>query len=391
MEISTFTKNLLICTTTLVLLSGCATNELNPTQYSSNITDKITVPEACKNQYENAFPTVAVMNFTNNSTFGKAEVYTSSTTKRGSALAGIVANGSGIGLGVAKGSKKNTINIKRAVDAKLSETLTPLLESKVSKLGAVKLIARNDLAKINEELKLQDSGLLDPSTTVEFGKISGVKYIVTGSIDNVEINNRSNEGAAIAVNNATSRSNNDTVKIVGLIGRVLTSFTDGLLIKTTTTIKILDVSTGKIIYSQTFIDDVNVGKFANPTYDIYIGGIKAAIINSLEEINGDFTKHFKIKGYITKIKSNGSDEIVQVNIGKKYHVHENQIFNVYSFEENIDPLTGKITCDKIQMPIKLKASQQINDFHSWFSVEEKHADLKLLQLVEEADEEDGLF
>jgi curli biogenesis system outer membrane secretion channel CsgG len=375
----------------IFLLQGCSQNQINMTQYPLTIEEKIEIPKVCEYEYTPYFSTIAVMDFTNNSTFGKADVYDSTTTKQGSVIAGIIVNDQGAGVGAGAKSSKKTISVKREVDAKLSQTLTPLLESKIAQLSGTTLVARNDIEKINKELKLQDSGLLEPSSVVEFGKLLGARYIVTGSIDNVEINQRNNEGAAIAVNNVTSKSNDSNTQIVGLIGRVLTSFTDGILIKTTITVKILEVQSGKIVYAQTLSDDVNIGKFANPSYDVYIGGIKSAIISSLEQLHYDFSNQFILKGYITKIKSDGNNQLVQINLGKNNNIQPNQIFNVYSLEETIDPLLGTISCDKIQLPITLSVTSYISDTHSWLKPEKNDTTLKLLQLVESSKTQRGFF
>lgn len=375
----------------LFLLQGCSQKQINITQYPLTIEEKIDIPNVCKYEYTPYFSTIAVMDFTNNSTFGKAKVYDSSTTQQGSVIAGIIVNDQGAGVGAGAKSSKKTINVKREVDAKLSQTLTPLLESKIAQLSGTTLVARNDIEKINEELKLQDSGLLEPSSVVEFGKLLGAKYLVTGSIDNVEINHRNHEQAAIAVNNVTSKSNDSNTQIVGLIGRVLTSFTDGILIKTTITIKILEVQSGKIVYAQTLSDDVNIGKFSNPSYDVYIGGIKSAIISSLEQLHYDFSNQFILKGYITKIKSDGNHQLVQINLGKNHNIQPNQIFNVYTLEESIDPLLGTLSCDKIQLLITLSVTSYISDTHSWLKPEKNDINLKLLYLVESSETQRSFF
>ncbi len=375
----------------LFFLQGCTQQPVDISEYSSNIQEEITIPKVCEYEYKSDLSGIAVMDFTNNSTFGKAKVYSTTTTKKAGAIAGIIVNEEGAGIGAGAKSAKKTISVKREVDAKLSQTLTPLLESKIAELSGTTLVARNDIEKINEELKLQDSGLLDSSSVVEFGKLLGAKYIVTGSIDNVEINQRSHEGAAIAVNNVTSRTNDVNTKIVGLVGRVLTSFTDGILIKTTITVKVLEVQTGKILYAQTMSDDVNIGKFSNPTYDVYIGGIKAAIIDSLEQLHYEFINNFSLKGYITKIKTDGNHKIVQINLGKNHNIQPFQKFNVFTLEESIDPFSKEVSCDKIQLPVTLTVTPYITNTHSWLEVDKNSVNLKLLQLVESSTQKGSFF
>lgn len=375
----------------LLLFAGCSQNQLNMTQYPLSVNEKQAIPEICQPYYKNQLPTIAVMDFTNNSTFGKANVEQTSTNKKVGALGGVIISSDGIGLGGVAKADKNSLNVKREVDAKLSTTLTPLLETKISQLSGITLVARNDIEKINKELQLQDSGLLDESTTVQAGKLLGAKYIVTGSIDNVEINQRNHESAAIAVNNVTSRTEHVGAQVAGLLGRLLTSFTDGILLKTTVSIKILDVQTGEILHAQTIQDEVNIGKFSNPTYDVYIGGIKAAIINSLESFNYEFSNNFSVTGYITKIKTNGDNAIVQVNLGSKHKIKPQDRFNVYMFEESVDPLTNQKTCDKIPLPIKLEASTMVDSFTSWLHATKQQAPLKLLYYVEKDISKESLF
>lgn len=384
-------KSIYLIFIAVLLFQGCTRQAVDISTYSTNINEAIDVPKICNNEYKANFSGIAVMDFTNNSTFGKAKVYSSATTKKAGAIAGIIVNEEGAGIGAGAKSAKQTISVKREVDAKLSQTLTPLLESKIAQLSGTTLVARNDIEKINKELLLQDSGLLDSSSVVEFGKLLGAKYIVTGSIDNVEINQRNHEGASVAVNNVTSRSEDMNTKLVGLFGRVLTSFTDGILIKTTITVKVLEVQTGKILYAQTMSDDVNIGKFSNPTYDVYIGGIKAAIINSLEQLHYEFTNNFSLKGYITKIKTDGKYKLVQINLGKKDHIEPNQTFNVYTLEESIDPFSNQLSCDKIQLPVTLKVTPYITDTHSWLETNNDNVNLKLLQVVESTPCQEGSF
>jgi len=100
--------------------------------------------------------------------------------------------------------------------------------------------------------------------------------------------------------------------------------------------------------------------------------------------------YFTVKGYITKLKSKNNETIAQINVGKNYKVQENQLFKVYAFEENEDPLSGDITCDVIESTTKLRASQQISARSTWTTVEEGSADiLKLGQLVQKTNEKAG--
>lgn len=81
----------------LLLFAGCSQNQLNMTQYPLSVNEKQAIPEICQPYYKNQLPTIAVMDFTNNSTFGKANVEQTSTSKRVGALGGVIISSDGIG------------------------------------------------------------------------------------------------------------------------------------------------------------------------------------------------------------------------------------------------------------------------------------------------------
>lgn len=393
-------KNIVLSGTAIAVLAGCGVNKLDVLSYPTKIKDKVNVPKICMPQYKSAMPTVAVIPFTNNSTFGKAEMNNrssnSNSSRSSAAVAGIVANSNGVGLGVASTSKSKSnsksSSVKRSVDAKLSASITGPLENLIVSSGGAKLFTRTDMNKIDKELKFQDSGLIDPSSAVAFGKTSGVRYIITGSIDNVEQKYRDNESSAKDVKSNTDKSENQALKVIGSIMKFGASMTDGMIISAKISVKILDVETGKIVFAKQLESSRNIGKIKTPTYDQVVGGIKAAMIDALPALNKDFANYFAVKGYITQIKKNKDDEIIaQVNIGKDLKVSENQLFKVYQFDEMEDPISGVKSCDIIETTTKLRASQQITKNRTWVTIEEGDGNsLKLGQLVQKTNEKAGL-
>lgn len=391
-------KTSLLSITAFVLLAGCAENKIDVLAYPTKIKAKVTIPEVCMPQYKSAMPTVAVMEFTNNSTFGKAQTNqtnsTSVTNKKAAAVAGIVSTPAAVGVGFIAGSntknKSKVSNVQRDIDAKLSASITGPLESIIVNSGGAKLFSRADMDKIDTELKFQDSGLLDPTSAVEFGKMSGVRFIITGSIDNVEQNYRDNLLAAGTVATATSYSDNDNMKIIGALLTLGASVTDGMFIKTQMTIKMLDVQTGKIVFTKQLEEETNIGKIQEPNYDQVIGAIKATMLKALPLLEKDLSIYLAVKGYITQLKSKGNDIIAQVNIGRDLKVEENQFFKVYVFDQLEDPITGEVTCDVIQTTTLLRASHQITSKTTWTTVKEGDASmLKLGQLVQKSNEKAG--
>jgi len=391
-------KASLLSVAAIAVLTGCGGNKVDVLSYPTKIRDKVTIPEICMPEYKSAMPTVAVMDFTNNSTFGKAnmnETNSNSEVKRkAAAVAGIVASPTGVGIGAVSASnvkrKSTTSNVQRDVDAKLSASVTGPLETIVVNSGGAKLFSRSDMDKIDAELKFQDSGLIDPKSAVKFGKTSGVKFIITGSIDNVEQNYRDNSKAANGVGRMAARSDDNAVKLIGALLSIGASVTDGMIIKTKMTVKLLDVETGKIVFSKQLEEDTNIGKIPQPNYDQVVGGIKAAMLSSLPALEKDLSIYFAVKGYITKLKAKDKEVIAQVNVGRELKVEEDHIFKVYALEENEDPMTGVISCDVIETTTKLRASQQITPKFTWTTVSEGNPSiLKLGQLVQKSNEKAG--
>jgi len=391
-------RNTVLSAGAIAVLTGCGGNKLDVLSYPKKISTKVQIPEICMPKYKSAMPTVAVMEFTNNSTFGKAEMasskYEGEKTRKQAAVVGIVASPVGVGIGGASVDntkvKTKSSSIKRSVDAKLSESVTGPLESLIVNSGGAKLFTRSDMDKINAELKFQDSGLVDPDSAVAFGKTSGVRYIITGSIDNVEQKYRDNSSATGGLQNATKGSDNKALKMFAALANVAASVTDGMVITTKLTVKMLDVETGKIVFSKQLEESGNIGKIKEPNYDQTVGGIKKAMMDALPKLNEDFANYFAVKGYITQIKAKGDDRIAQLNIGRDLKVVENQLFKVYAFEETEDPMSGAKSCDVIETNTKLRASQQITKTTTWATVEDGEAkSLQLGQLVQKSHEKAG--
>lgn len=377
-----------------LLFSGCATsslnmnqimaskNTINVLQYPHRVTSKIDIPPACKSLYTESLPSVAVIAFENHTTYGKATI--NYKDKKQSAQIGL------LGLSIGAQARNKNYNEKREVDAKLSQAITGPLETLILNNGGAKLFSREDMDKVDSELKLQDSGLLNPDTIVEFGQSSGVRYIITGSIDSVEESYRDHEGAAKAVNSVTARSDNKTAQVVGLLGRVLTSFTDGLTLKTKVTVKMIDVQTNKIVMTKKIEGEKFIGKLKRASFDQVTGGIKATIIESLPQIESELTNYFDLKAYVTQIRAEEKDSdniIAQINLGETHKITQNQLFDAYNLESYQDPITNKESCDLIKIPVQLKISDQITKEKSWATVEGETSLLKVGHLLKKAPKE----
>jgi curli biogenesis system outer membrane secretion channel CsgG len=354
---------------TVLLFSGCMSNKVNLADYKQHIKIKETIPQICKSNYKKEKTKVAVVNFTNNSTFGAASL----TKKASDARVGII--------GMSIGAKSDSSTTIRTVEPKLAKAFIPLIEKMLLNTGGTQLYTRSDLDKVDAELKLQDSGLLDPNSVVEFGLTSGVKYIITGSIDYVDYKFKDYSQYTGKLSNAVKNSDDDNVKMAAAAINFATSFFDGTSIKTAITVKILDVATGKVVFSQQIKKDTKINSKKEPTYDQLVGAVKNCISEALPVLQTQFQEQFSLKGYITKLRKNGDDIIAQINLGREDEVKVGQVFLVQSLEESEDPLTNKKSCDLLNTNIKLTVTKHISKNTSWLKVEDTNANIKLLQLV----------
>jgi hypothetical protein len=359
------------------LFTGCG-NTINMADYPNAVNQPVMVPEICKAEYNSLkeVPKVAIMQFSNNSSFGKANTTSSNTDAnyKAHAAAAVVATQNGAAVGVAKKAhldvNKNTTS--RTVDPKLDKAITSAFEGILAEMGGADVYSREDLSKVLKEQKLQQSGLFDENTLVQVGKLAGVKYIITGSIDSVTQEYKDYEKAANAAGNAVGRQgrqNNDlTTQLLGAAIKFAGSAASGMKITTRVTFKVIDVTTGKIVFSKQVEETKNIGKIKHPTYAQVIGGIKDDIMEALKKVKPEMSGFFAPSGYITQVKTDKKHEkfIAQINLGSKDKIKEGQTFSVYKFAELTDPVTGKTSCDKSTMSVKLTVSKnQIQPDRAW--------------------------
>lgn len=378
--------------TAALIMTGCGGNKLDVTQYQTTPADKakIDIPEVCMGAYNSAIPKVAVVDFTNNSTFGKAEL---SSTKGESTTTGTsTTTSAGVNLGVVSAgrshtdSKSKTVSssetAKRSVNAKVSESVASAVEAQLVEMGGAKLYSRADMEKVMKEQRFQQSGLANEETLVELGKLAGVKYIITGAINNVK-----QKYVAKMETTDSVDTGNDTMNTLQTLGNLAIIASNvalsGMTIETELNVKIIDVETGEMVFAKNVSGTTSIGDFPNPNFDQLVGGLKTSAQEALRSASADLSKYFKVRGYVVKLKSNPDGRIALVNIGDSMGVKEGQEFFVYSFEETEDPMSGKVSCDMTKLPISLMASDQITKDKTWVTVEgDQKSFVRIGQLVE---------
>jgi len=350
---------------------GCG-NNIDLKDYPKTLNYPANIPDVCQKEYKNLTtpPKVAIMRFNNNTNFGVAKV--SNVSK--SFNAGVAVGVSALSAGASAHSDSNKNIVNRVVEPKLDKAIVSAFEGMLASMGGVNVYSRDDLQKILKEQKLQQSGLFQENSLAKLGKLVGVDYIITGSIDKVTQDSKDYTGIAKMASMILLQSNaSSKQKVAGIAGANLAAKAlSGTKITTTITFKVLDVTTGKILFSRQITESRNIGEVHKPSYSQIIGAIKDNIMNGLQAVKLDFSEFFAPKGYILQIKSDKKhkDFIAQINLGLQDGIKAGQTFKVYQLNEFIDPITHKRSCDKSFMDVELIVSKnQIQNHRSWTLIE----------------------
>ncbi len=385
----------------IVIACGSKAPEIDPTKYQITAADrvKVEIPEACRVAYENVVPRIAVVDFANNTTFDLAKVVQSQsegTVKRkevhGSAWGvGVTPGGVGVGHVGASASrtdwKTRSQTVSRDVNAKLGESVAEAVVSELSNIGGMKIFTRNDLQKIMQEQKFQMSGLVDPNTAVQIGKLAGVKYIVTGAVNNINLK-------WVNVGEGVKHGLSENLGLVGTVIAAGASTQEGWNLTLDIVVKVIDVETGEVVLSKTVSGREVLGKTPTFNFDSIIGGAKKAAKEALEDIRPELSKLFPLRGYVLQLRTapDKSSRYALINLGSKNGVKEGQEFFVIDFQEIQDPITGKTSCDQIKLPVTLVVSKQIQTDKSWTVVQgdkDQIMRVKIGQVVERKPLEGG--
>ncbi|WP_457640348.1 CsgG/HfaB family protein [Persephonella sp.] len=375
-----------------------AVKEVDPTAYDITPVDRKMeeIPEACKTAYEMAIPRVAIVDFTNNTTFDAAKVlqaqesgsYSEATV--GAAGVGVAPGAIGIVYGEATaGDYQSQLEmVTREVNAKLGESVAEGITAQLVEMGGAKVYTRRDLQKVIQEQQFQQSGLTDVNTLVQLGKLAGVKYIITGSVNNVNLKWVSAEYA--------KKGLSEHLGLVGAIAAAAIETQEGWNLTTDMTIKILDVETGEIVLAKNISGREVLGKTPQLTFDALIGGIKKAAMNAIADAKEDLSKYFKVRGYIiqTRTSPDKKSRYALINVGSKIGIQPGQEFYVYTFQVVVDPFKKTEECDMVKLPVTLEVTNQVQENKAWTVVkgdENQIMRVKIGQLVERKPVKEGIF
>ncbi|WP_243640950.1 CsgG/HfaB family protein [Seleniivibrio woodruffii] len=341
-------------------------------QISPADAERIEIPNVCRASYKIEMPRVAVVEFANNTTYGEmtatnTNIDTKGTRKSVSAGAvGVVAAPGAAGIGYV-GANRTDVQVNTQIDtfqrqfsSKVGEYAQSAVENTISKMGGTQMFDRKKLDKILSEQKFQMT-MADPATAVKLGKMAGVQYIITGSVDNIatkyieKIDNNNNVGGGLGA--ALS------------IGTALANTQTGWNVNVEMTVQLLDVESGQIIISQKATGREVAGTARNFNPEMALTAAKKALGEAVDDIRPLFSEKFAQKGYIQQLR--GNKKVALVNIGSEKGIQSGQKLEVFDFLEIVDPMTNASSCNMSVIPVDITVSDQVQPGQSWVLIDGK--------------------
>lgn len=366
------------------MLSSCVGGpKVDPMGYQINPADveKIDIPAVCQASYKVETPRVAITTFQNNTTYGNMTATNtqvsgeSSTTKKSAAMVGVVATPVGVGVGgvgVSKTDTKYSQNIDtfmREIAPNIGEYAQSAVENTMAVVGGMDIYDRNNLQQIMSEQKFQMT-IGDPNTAVQLGKLAGVQYIITGTVDNIttkykeKVKNDSGAGGwlGVALSAASAAANTQA----------------GWNVDIEMTIKLLDVATGKMVVNQKVKGHEVAGMQKNFNPEMAITAAKKAMGEAVDDLKPVFSEKFSQRGYIQQLR--GNKQVALINLGSEKGMQPGTKVVAYDFIEIVDPFTNVATCNMSAIPVDLVVSDQVTPTQSWVQIKGKPEQAARLKL-----------
>jgi PBP1b-binding outer membrane lipoprotein LpoB len=370
--------NFVLFSLLFLFLFSCGAPKIDPLSMPmlQQDTEQVVIPTICKPQYVSKVRTVAVVRFANNTTYGKMSATNTQAsgtrhTKYKSAsagVAGIVATPGAVGVGYAGVHASDTkvkwsTNINtfyRQISSFLGEYAQSAVENVIANLGGAELYTRARMQEIMQEQNFQ-MNVADPNTLVKLGKIAGVEYIITGSVDNI------NAKYIPPDNSKTQKTGNAWLDIALMAGKAAANSQAGWVVTTELTVQIIDVATGRIIFSKKTEGREIASKLPGFNPELIVTAAKKAIGESIDDIKPTTSDIFDVKAYINQLR--GGKKVAMIGMGKNKKLEPGQEIEAYEFLEIQDFMSKEKSCTKAKIPVKMIVSNQIDERTAWVTIE----------------------
>lgn len=174
--------------------------------------------------------------------------------------------------------------------------------------GMYTVVERGQLKSVIRELSFQQSGMVDPSTAVQIGKMSGAGLTFVGNV------------------------------VTATVGKVDNFIYDSIKAKVKVNYKVIDNKTGAILASDIVEGNNSVMDNKKHQYngDLLMSGAVKEAVKKVKDTLDDLNV---VSGAIMKV----TDKFAYFNLGSEQYVHVGDMYVAYREGEVLrDPVTGEI-------------------------------------------------
>ncbi len=223
--------------------------------------------------------------------------------------------------------------------ARIGQTATDIIITELTKTGKFIVVERDKMDKILEEQKLGQSGVVDPATAAQVGKVLGLNAILTGSISQFGVKT---EGKDFIVSQSKQQ-----------------------IVECTVDIRAVDTETGQVLYADSGKGLVRKGSgkilgMGNQSkYDETLEGeaLRAAIVQFMDNLVSQINR----KPWSCRVAA-VEDGSVYLNAGQESGLELGQKLTIFSQGKEIkDPSTGLVIGKTEKQIGSLKVSSYFGD------------------------------
>lgn len=323
------------------------------------------IPDVCRSAAFTDKPRVAVAAFLNNTSYG--DMTASNTHITGQARSNTLGAGASKNIGsrtvISGGASASRTTYTAQADTymrqiapQIGEYAQSATENIVSNLGSMIIYDRSSLSALLNEQKFQ-MAVADPDTMVEMGKLAGVEYILTGSVDSID-------ARYIQPLDDKGRSTGDAWADFALsLTHMMVNTQTGWVVNVEMSVKMIEVETGRVLVNRKMEGKQMTGGGSGINPELVAEAAKRAMGQAVQSLREELIDHFSPRGYVTHTRNN--KEILLLNIGRSEGIKTGDKLNVYELIEIHDPFTGSRECNMLKIPVTVTVSDQISSNQAW--------------------------
>ncbi len=202
-----------------------------------------------------------------------------------------------------------------------------------------------DYELIKNQQKFQNTGLFEEDNVPKPGKLKGSKYVLSGSIDNIFIEKKSNSKLKEGLI--------ENLGIIGWAGAAVMEKLEKRKIEVKLSLKLINAESGETLFQRT-IKAKSKEKFNYENLPEKYEAIKKVALKGLSRLTKELVAFYPQKAKVLKVKETSGKIYVFINKGKLDGIKKGDKFKIFRpereffKEENID------ICNFVEMPVRLK-------------------------------------